>query len=121
MPHAHQIDPVMQECITNCQNCHAACLQMLASHCLEVGGKHVAADHVKLILDCVQICQTSADFMLRGSAHHAHICRECAEICEACAKSCEEVGDMDDCVQACRACAQSCAQMGRMASDTVAS
>ncbi|MDB5697257.1 MAG: four-helix bundle copper-binding protein [Alphaproteobacteria bacterium] len=26
--------------------------------------------------------------MARGSQHHIHICRECAEICRACAESC---------------------------------
>lgn len=101
----------MQECITNCQTCHATCLHMLSSHCLVVGGKHVEAGHVKLMLDCIQICQTNLDFMLRGSAHHAHICRECAEICRACAESCEAVGDMEDCVKACLECADSCGKM----------
>ena len=115
MPHSHQQSPEMQECITHCQTCHATCLQMLASHCLEVGGKHVEAKHVKLMLDCIQISQTSADFMLRGSDHHAHVCRECAEICRACAESCDEIGDMEDCVAACRACAESCGKMGQMA------
>lgn len=101
----------MQECITNCQTCHATCLSMASTHCLEVGGKHVAPDHFRLMLDCAQICAVSADFMLRGSTHHAHVCAECADICEDCAKSCEAVGDMDECVQACRTCAQSCRQM----------
>lgn len=105
----------MQECITTCQSCHATCLQMLSQHCLAVGGKHVEPTHFRLMMDCAQICAVSADFMLRGSAHHAHICAECAEICEACAKSCEELGGMDDCVRACRACAESCRKMSQMA------
>ncbi len=102
----------MQQCIENCQTCHATCLQMLSQHCLEVGGKHVEPTHFRLMLDCAQICATSADFMLRGSAHHTHICRECAEICAKCADSCEQVGGMEECVRACRACAESCSEMG---------
>ena len=105
----------MKECIENCQTCHRVCLEMLATHCLEVGGKHVESKHFKLMLDCAQICQTSADFMLRDSELHAHICAVCAKICEACAASCEAVGDMDDCVRACRACVESCGKMGAMA------
>ena len=67
------------------------------------------------MLDCIQICQASADFMLRGSKHHPHVCRECAEICEQCAQSCEALDGMEDCVKACRACAQSCGEMAKMA------
>ena len=103
----------MQQCIRNCLDCHATCLTMQANHCLEVGGAHVEQKHFKLMMDCAQICMVSADFMLRKSDHHPHICAECAEICNACADSCEAVGDMDLCVQACRKCAQSCGAMGQ--------
>ena len=34
---------------------------------------------------------TAANFMLMGTVHHMHTCRECAEICEECARSCESV------------------------------
>ena len=101
----------MQQCIENCQECHAVCLSHAANHCLEAGGAHVEPSHFRLMMDCAQICQTSADFMLRGSAHHAHVCAECADVCEDCAKSCEAVGEMDDCVAACRKCAESCRAM----------
>lgn len=105
----------MQACIEACESCHASCLSHAATHCLEMGGKHVEPTHFRLMLDCAEICQTAANFMLRGSAHHAHVCAECAEICESCAKSCEQIGDMDDCVQACRKCAASCHAMAKMA------
>ena len=115
MPHSSS-SPEMQECVDNCRKCHAICLQMAATHCLEVGGKHVEPTHFKLMLDGAQICQTSLDFMLRDSALHAHVCAACAKVCAACAESCEAVGDMEDCVTACRACAESCGKMGAMAS-----
>ena len=104
----------MQECIDNCQKCHAMCLGMATTFCLEKGGAHVEPNHFRLMLDCAQICAVSADFMLRNSPHQGHICRECAEICDGCAASCEALGDMDDCVAACRACAQSCRAMASM-------
>jgi hypothetical protein len=101
----------MRACIEECLRCHSTCLGMAMSHCLEAGGKHVAPEHFKLMMACAEICQTAANFMLIGTRHHAHVCRECAEICEECATSCEQVGDMQVCVDACRRCAESCRKM----------
>lgn len=101
----------MQQCIQNCLDCHSTCLHMAATHCLQMGGPHVQQNHYRLMLDCAQICQVSADFMLRSSPHHPHLCRECAEICRSCADDCERVGDMEECVKACRTCAESCSAM----------
>ena len=103
----------MRRCIEECQTCHAVCTQMIA-HCLGKGGRHADADHIRLMLDCAQICATSADFMLRGSPRHHLTCGACAELCEACADDCERIADdepMRRCVQACRSCAESCREM----------
>jgi hypothetical protein len=89
---AHQIDVAMRECIDECQECHAACVETSA-HCLTMGGKHASYEHQTLLLDCAQICQTSADFMLRGSALHRETCRVCADVCDRCADACERMGD----------------------------
>jgi hypothetical protein len=110
----HQMNSEMQQCIENCQKCHASCLQHAMNHCLEVGGRHTEPEHFKLMMACAEICQTAANFMLIGTPHHKHVCAECAEICEECAKSCEAVGDMDECVEACRKCAASCDMMAAM-------
>jgi hypothetical protein len=101
----------MQRCIEACVECHETCLQMAMNHCLEKGGKHVEPDHFRLMLNCAEICQTSANFMISNSRLHRRVCGVCAEVCDACAKSCEEVGDMDECVQTCRRCADSCRRM----------
>ena len=103
----------MQTCIQNCLECHAICLNMLSNHCLEAGGKHVEQKHFKLMMDCAQICMVSADFMLRQSDHHKHICAECVEICTACADSCDAIGDMETCAAACRKCAATCGAMAK--------
>ena len=115
MPQQTQSGPEMQHCIQECQRCASVCLSMAATHCLEMGGKHVEPTHYRTMLDCAEICQTSANFMLRSSQLHAHTCRACAEVCEECARSCEEVGDMQECVDACRRCAESCRKMAQMA------
>jgi len=108
----------MQACIRACSTCHQVCLGMVR-HCLEKGGVHAEADHIGLLLDCSQICATSADFMLRGSKHHAHTCAECADVCENCAADCERIADdaeMHNCADTCRRCADLCREMaGAMA------
>lgn len=111
---SHERNQEMDNCIENCQNCHEVCLETI-SHCLEMGGEHASAKHIKLLQDCVQICQTSADFMIRGSDYHAQICGACADVCQICADECERMADgsnfMQRCADACRKCAESCRKM----------
>ena len=103
-------DAEMKQCINTCQECHRTCLDHFANMCLEKGGEHVERDHAKLMLDCIQICATCTDFMIRGSELHAYVCRACSEVCKKCADSCEAVG-MTDCAAQCRKCAESCGAM----------
>lgn len=103
----------MQDCITNCLDCHSVCLATTV-HCLEKGCEHAAPEHIRLMQDCAQICVTSADFMLRGSPMHPMMCRVCADICAACADDCSKLADdeaMVLCAETCRRCAQSCVEM----------
>lgn len=112
--HQRMSDTSMQQCIANCTDCHRICVETVA-HCLRMGGKHADAAHIGLLLDCAQICATSADFMLRGSPLHGHTCAACAVVCERCAEDCERLdpGDahMQACADMCRRCAESCRAM----------
>lgn len=101
----------MQACIEACSHCHQICLQTAMNHCLEAGGKHVKAKHFRLLMNCAELCQTSANFQLSSSHFQHRLCEVCAEVCEACAEDCEKIGDMQECVEACRECAESCRQM----------
>lgn len=106
----------MEDCIQNCTDCHAICTTTLA-HCLQLGGHHAEHSHIRLLLDCAQICQTSADFMLRGSPFHHRTCAVCAEVCDRCAADCEKFHDdehMRQCAEVCRQCAGSCRHMANM-------
>lgn len=107
----HHADAKMEECIELCWSCRDMCQTTLFTHCLEHG--HTEPGHVRVMMDCIQICQTSADFMTRGSILHTHICKACAEVCEACAASCDAMGgaEMTRCAEICRRCAESCRQM----------
>lgn len=108
-----QTDTDMQTCINNCLACHSICLQTI-TYCLSQGGKHAEPAHIRLLMDCAEICQTSANFMLRGSLFHMYTCDVCTDICDACADECERfTGDtqMQKCAEMCRRCAASCREM----------
>lgn len=112
----HHTSEQMQTCIQDCQNCAEVCLET-TMHCLTMGGEHAAPDHIRLMLDCAEICQTSANFMIRGSEFHGSTCGVCAEVCTACAESCAKFQDdqeMQRCAEMCRQCARSCQEMASM-------
>lgn len=107
----------IQNAITACWECRTHCQKMLYLYCLEKGGNHVNPAHVKLMTDCMEITQTAADFMVRGSELYEPICIACAEVCYACADACEAIsdGEMQECAQLCRKCAEICDDLGMAA------
>jgi hypothetical protein len=110
------VDERMRACIEECHGCHDICEEMVV-HCLQMGGEYAEPSHIRLLLDCAEICQTSANFMLRMSDFHGQTCGVCADVCERCAKDCERFGDdpmMKQCAEVCRSCAQSCREMAEM-------
>lgn len=102
-------------CRDLCAACAQTCRHTLFRHCLQVGGEHATADHVRMMMDCAEICQTAADFMDRGSPFHAGVCSACAKVCRACADSCRKLDGMEACVAACERCETSCGDMARTA------
>ena len=103
----------LQDCIEECLNCHAVCT-MTSQHCLVRGGEHADVNVVGVLLDCAELCQVSANFMLRGSPFHGITCAACAELCRACEEVCRSVADdeqMAHCADVCGACADACEQM----------
>ena len=108
----HRMNEGMQECIDRCQSCQEVCLESIAN-CLELGAEHASSKHIRMLMACAEICDTSARFMLLGSQHHQRTCEVCAEVCEACATNCEQFDDdmMRRCAELCRRCAESCRQM----------
>lgn len=129
----------MQDCIENCNRCHAVALETY-NYSLWLGGRYNESVHLRLLLDCAEISQTSANFMLRGSDLHRETCRACAVVCENTAQSCDHYTatgagegapmsshsgpphiskDKPDeqlkyCAQVARECAKSCRAMAEM-------
>ena len=115
--HSASAGSQMRECIDACLKCSAVCTEAVR-HCLEMGGKHAEAQQVTIMTDCAEICQTSANFMLRGSAAHVETCSTCAAICRACEDSCRQLGGerMVHCADECAKCAESCEGMAGLMS-----
>lgn len=110
---SHQMGSEMQQCINDCLDCHATCLETIA-YCVQQGGRHVESAHFQLLMDCAEACQVAANFMCRGSELHGPYCGICAEVGDRCAASCDQFGDdeqMKACAEACRRCAESCRKM----------
>lgn len=106
----------MNECCHMCAECSRVCLETV-NHCLQKGGKHAEAKHIQLLLDCAEICQTSANFLARGSDVHDKVASLCADICEKCAESCEQIDPNDammkQCAEMCHKCAESCRKVAK--------
>jgi hypothetical protein len=104
----------MQDCIRNCSDCHTVCIRTV-NYCLKKGGEHAQVGHITILLDCADICATSANFMSRLSNVHQDTCALCAQVCSMCAVECESLNGEDEqiikCVEVCRACAESCEVM----------
>jgi hypothetical protein len=111
--------PVMmtaQTCIESCWRSHIMCLETF-HYCIEKGAAHVKPLHMALLADCAEMCETTANSLLRRSPKHAAVCIACAEICDACAQECESI-KIDDrlllCAQTCRDCAMHCRAMSKL-------
>lgn len=108
-----KLEQHMTHCLELCQECHNVCAGVI-SYGLQRGDKYLTEVTLRLLLDCAEICQTSANFMLRGSEFHAQTCGVCAEICLKCAAACEEFSEdsrLQECATVCRKCAEACQLM----------
>lgn len=104
----------MEQAISNALECYRATTRCL-QYCLSMGGKHSGSHHITLLMECAEICQISARFMVENSDFAHDICGLCARICDACGDSCHEIAahdfEMQACIRACRNCADSCRNM----------
>lgn len=101
-------DQEAERCIDALQACYAVCMRSVSYGYVKESGP-LQEEHVRLMIDCAEMCQTAANFLIRESDHYLRICREAAEICKDLVSSCEGVDGMegilsicDECVSACR-------------------
>jgi Domain of Unknown Function (DUF326) len=89
--------------------CHCVCSETI-SHCLERGGSFATKPLPLSLMDCAQICQLTADLLLRGSPLRHLMTSICATACERSAQHCDRFDDdiLRQCAEACRRCAEAC-------------
>ena len=89
------LDHNQEHCISVCQACHSNCLTTAMTMCLEKGGALLRPAHFRSLMNCTELWQTSANFMLSDSPMHHHLSRICSELSDACIDSCEEIGQSE--------------------------
>jgi len=103
----------MTDCIDHCLASHRMCLET-AAYATQQGGALASAALVAMLTDCAELCQATANSMLRKSSLHTILCRACADACERCSQECVRHGDdrqMERCSTTCKTCAASCREM----------
>jgi len=103
-------------CIDLCLASHRQCLST-ASYL--IGNDRTPASKLLIptLLDCAELCQATANSMIRNSPQHMLFCDACAQLCETCAESCQVHGEdivLRNCAAVCRTCALVCRDMARM-------
>lgn len=101
------------------QVCIDACLRaqresiMTLTYLRDMGGAHIDPVRVRSLLDCADVCQFAATFMMRGSHRHVEMCAVAARICRDCAESCDGTNDQQlrKAVEACRGCEAVCREL----------
>lgn len=97
-------------CVLALNECRAACLDMVG-HSIRMQGYYAELGHVRLLEDCARLCESTVDFLLRGSELAPEMLALCGEVCRRSARDCERF-DYDqqllDCAAACNRCAESC-------------
>lgn len=95
--------------------CYSICMETFSTHCAKQGGHHMAYEHMRRMLSCIDICALTADFLLRHSPLSQELCDLCAEICKECATSCNGMKDarMNACARACEQAARACLDESR--------
>lgn len=102
-------DELLWTGIQRALECYSICAEAV-TRCLERGGAYAAKPMLHLLIDCSEICQTAAGFMLRGSSLSQLMNAVCAEACERCAEGCERFDDdlLQQCAEVCLRCADAC-------------
>lgn len=100
----------IQECVTSCLSCYAACVSATKDYRSD---KEDDATLFSVLSDCALVCQTTANFLLRGSDAMGWMCAVNARICDRCARECGRQ-QLFECATACRECAALCHKLARV-------
>ncbi|MBP0600648.1 hypothetical protein J8I26_21220 [Herbaspirillum sp. LeCh32-8] len=107
---AGEVDSCQQACL----HCHEVC-RKIAFDVSAGAGQGMRLDDVRLLFECAELCQLSANWQLSGSQYCRQICAVCAQLCRECESRCAGKMNMEECEYVCRRCAESCEAMAAMA------
>lgn len=82
----------MQLSADHCLECFRACSEAMA-HTIDLRRQHWEHEHYRILLDCIDVCKTTAGFLIRQSDYYKDICSVCALICKETTKCCQEFGN----------------------------
>ena len=85
--HPHNLDA----CISICQACHSNCLTAALSMSSQKGGAYLRPAHLRSLMNCNELRQTSAHYLITESPIHHHLSKICSELHDAYAIDCEEL------------------------------
>jgi hypothetical protein len=96
------ITPQMRDCIEAASMCYTVCTETL-TYSLNAGAALSEGDHIRFLIDCCEVCQTTQNSLLRVSAVGTMLVAVCAEACERVAESCRRVDESDEQLALCAA------------------
>ena len=98
----------------NCKACAETCQKAL-DYCATKGGKYAEASVTNALEDCITACQSTEDFLNRGSAYlESKACTLTIDAANNCAKSCDKFNtdnQMLACANECRKCVGNCSKI----------
>ncbi len=80
----------LDACISICQACQSNCLTAALSMSSQIGGAYLRPAHIRSLMNCNELWQTSTHHLLTESPIHHHLSKICSELHDSCAISCEE-------------------------------
>ncbi len=97
------------KCIAALQKCHAVCMRTLSYSGNQIEREyHTHEELRKSMLDCAEMCQAAANFLIRDSDHYLRICREASEICKDLASISKVIDRMEGVISKCNECIHAC-------------
>jgi hypothetical protein len=104
----------MQQAIQNTLSCSATCIQA-ARNIQRTGGDRSRQDHIHMLEDCADMCQTAAHFMQHSSLLYGYVTRAAAHVTLHCGEECDRVGETA-CAYACKDTAQALDYVSKLVS-----
>jgi hypothetical protein len=99
--------------LIECLRCREVC-EDTVTHALRVGGPALEDERIGALLDCADVCRTTATLIRRGSPLAGRTAGIAADLCERAAEACAAFAEdraLAACAETCRRCAAWCRRL----------